>query len=127
MRLNDPVRNLSGGNQQKVLLARLALAKPKILLVDEPTRGIDVGAKAEILRHLEEAAANGMAIIFVSSELEEVLAIAHSVLVLNAGKAAATLDNYEKTLTTADLLSAAFGVQSGPDHSPSGVPVARGF
>jgi ABC-type sugar transport system ATPase subunit len=127
MRLNDPVRNLSGGNQQKVLLARLALAKPKILLVDEPTRGIDVGAKAEILRHLEEAAANGMAIIFVSSELEEVLAIAHRVLVLNAGKAAATLDNYEKTLTTADLLSAAFGVQSGPDHSPSGVPVARGF
>ncbi|MFY1636801.1 sugar ABC transporter ATP-binding protein [Solwaraspora sp. WMMB335] len=77
-----PVNNLSGGNQQKVLLARWLITEPRLLIVDEPTRGIDVGAKAEIQRLVVELAGGGMAVLFISAELEEVLRLSHKIAVL---------------------------------------------
>jgi simple sugar transport system ATP-binding protein len=76
------LRNLSGGNQQKVLLARWLATAPKVLVLDEPTRGIDVGAKAEIQRLVAELASQGMAVVFISAELEEVLRLSHRIAVL---------------------------------------------
>ncbi|MBX2850925.1 MAG: sugar ABC transporter ATP-binding protein [Phycisphaeraceae bacterium] len=78
--------NLSGGNQQKVVLAKWLANEPKVLLLDEPTRGVDIGAKAEIYRIMEELAHEGVAILFVSSDLEEVLGVADRVLVMHEGK-----------------------------------------
>lgn len=80
------VGTLSGGNQQKVLLARLIESKPRILILDEPTRGVDVGAKSEIYRLIDELAVAGMAIIVISSELPEVVGIADRVLVMHGGR-----------------------------------------
>jgi ribose transport system ATP-binding protein len=80
------VQNLSGGNQQKVVLAKWLANEPKVLLMDEPTRGVDIGAKAEIYRIMEELAQSGVALLFVSSDLEEVLGIADRVLVMHEGK-----------------------------------------
>jgi ribose transport system ATP-binding protein len=77
---------LSGGNQQKIVLGKWLAAAPKVLLLDEPTRGVDVGARAEIYARLHELAAAGLAILFVSSELPEVLALADRVLVMHEGK-----------------------------------------
>jgi len=76
------VRNLSGGNQQKVLLARWLITEPRVLILDEPTRGIDVGAKAEIQRLVVELSDGGMAVLFISAELEEVLRLSHKIAVL---------------------------------------------
>jgi monosaccharide-transporting ATPase len=87
------VRNLSGGNQQKVLLARWLITEPRLLIVDEPTRGIDVGAKAEIQRLLVELADGGMAVLFVSAELEEVLRLSHKIEVLRERHLVEELDN----------------------------------
>lgn len=84
-RIAEPVRNLSGGNQQKVLLAKWAGHAPDVFLIDEPTRGIDIGAKAEVLTSLVRLAAEGAAIVVTSSELEEVLAIANRLLVFAHG------------------------------------------
>jgi ribose transport system ATP-binding protein len=83
------VRNLSGGNQQKVVLAKWLLGKARVFLFDEPTRGIDVGAKAEIYGLMLELAANGAAIVMVSSDLPEVLGMAHRILVIRDGAIAA--------------------------------------
>ena len=77
-----PVGQLSGGNQQKVILARWLLMNPDFLILDEPTRGIDVGAHAEIIRVIEELCARGMSLLVISSELEELSGYAHRVLVL---------------------------------------------
>ena len=74
--------NLSGGNQQKVLLARWLATQPRLLILDEPTRGIDVGAKAEILKLVQSLREQGMAILFISSELEEVVRDCQRVIVL---------------------------------------------
>lgn len=79
---NRLVRNLSGGNQQKVLLARWLATAPQLIILDEPTRGIDVGAKADIQRKVAELAGQGLSVVFISSELEEVLRIAQRVLVM---------------------------------------------
>ncbi|MGA5824217.1 sugar ABC transporter ATP-binding protein [Kitasatospora sp. NPDC094028] len=88
-----PVRNLSGGNQQKVLLARWLITDPKLLILDEPTRGIDVGAKAEIQKLVADLAEDGMAVLFISAELEEVLRLSHRVGVLRDRRMVAQLDN----------------------------------
>ncbi|GAA1897856.1 sugar ABC transporter ATP-binding protein [Lapillicoccus jejuensis] len=85
------VSELSGGNQQKVLLARLLCLEPKVLLLDEPTRGIDVGAKAEVQELIAELAAKGMAVVLISSELEEVVEGSDSVVVLRDGAQLGTL------------------------------------
>jgi simple sugar transport system ATP-binding protein len=76
------MRNLSGGNQQKVLLARWLITDPEILILDEPTRGIDIGAKAQIQAQVAELAAQGMAVVFISAELEEVLRLSDRLVVL---------------------------------------------
>jgi inositol transport system ATP-binding protein len=89
------VVNLSGGNQQKVVLARWLALAPKILIVDEPTRGIDIGAKAEVHQHLESMAKAGMAVIAISSELAEVQAIADRILVMRGGRLAGSLARAE--------------------------------
>jgi monosaccharide-transporting ATPase len=77
-----PIRNLSGGNQQKVLLARWLATTPRLLVLDEPTRGIDVGAKAEIQKLVAELARDGMSVVFISSELDEVVRLSQRVMVL---------------------------------------------
>jgi ABC-type sugar transport system ATPase subunit len=86
------VRYLSGGNQQKVLLAKWLARQPRILIVDEPTRGVDVGSKADIYAILRELAAKGMALLVVSSDLPEVLALAHRIVVMSEGRVVGELD-----------------------------------
>ena len=85
-RLGDPVSTLSGGNQQKVVLAKWLSTDPKVLIVDEPTRGIDVGTKAEVHRLMSQLAADGVAVLMVSSELPEVLGMADRILVMHEGR-----------------------------------------
>ena len=89
------VQFLSGGNQQKVVLAKWLSMKPDVLLLDEPTRGIDVGAKQEIYKLMEELAASGMAILFVSSEMEEILGMSDRVLVMHEGSITGELTREE--------------------------------
>jgi ABC-type sugar transport system ATPase subunit len=108
-RLSAVAGSLSGGNQQKLLLARWRHRPPRILLADEPTRGIDVGAKEEILSKLRDLADSGLAILFVSSELEEVIAVSDRILVLSAGRDAGCL-NAEASV--ADILAAAFSLKA---------------
>lgn len=81
-----PVGQLSGGNQQKVVIGKCLMTRPRVLLLDEPTRGIDVGAKAEIYALINKLAAEGMAIIMASSELPEILGLSDRILVMNSGK-----------------------------------------
>ena len=93
--MDQIINNLSGGNQQKVLIARWLLAQPKILILDEPTRGIDVGAKAEIYRLISELASRGVAIIMVSSELPEILGMSDRVMVMHGGRITGILSREE--------------------------------
>ena len=86
------VRYLSGGNQQKVVLGKWLAMEPRVLLMDEPTRGIDVGAKQEIYALMDELAARGVAILFVSSEMEEVLRMSDRAVVMHEGRIAGELD-----------------------------------
>jgi len=88
-----PIKNLSGGNQQKVLLGRWLATKPDVLILDEPTRGIDVGAKAEIQEHVLELASEGMGLVFISSELEEVVRLSERILVLKDREKIAEIEN----------------------------------
>lgn len=97
--------NLSGGNQQKIVLAKWLATNPKILLLDEPTRGIDINAKNEIYKLIVELAAQGMGIIMVSSELPEILAVSDRVLVLSEGEVTANLSAAQ--VTEAEILRAA--------------------
>jgi rhamnose transport system ATP-binding protein len=94
-RLSDPVSFLSGGNQQKVVLAKWLATSPKVLIIDEPTRGIDVGTKAEVHRLMSELAGEGLAVLMISSELPEVLGMADRVIVLFEGRVSAQLDRAE--------------------------------
>jgi galactofuranose transport system ATP-binding protein len=82
-----PIRNLSGGNQQKVLLARWLATNPVLLILDEPTRGIDIGAKQEIEQLIAQLSADGLAVLFISSEVEEVVRNCHRVVVLRERRA----------------------------------------
>lgn len=96
-RPEQPVRALSGGNQQKVVIAKWLERKPKVVILDEPTRGIDVGARAAIYDVISALAAEGVAVIVVSSELEEVLGLSHRVLVLARGQQKGVLDRGDAT------------------------------
>jgi L-arabinose transport system ATP-binding protein len=91
------VRKLSGGNQQKTVLARWLARRPKLLILDEPTRGVDVGAKAEIYRIIDGLAAEGMALLVISSDLPEVLGLADRIVVMRAGQVAGELNRAEAT------------------------------
>jgi ABC-type sugar transport system ATPase subunit len=95
--LEQEVGKLSGGNQQKMVLARWLASRPKVLLLDEPTRGVDVGAKAEIYQLIAELAADGLAVVVVSSELPEVLGLADRIVVLQRGRVTGELDRSEAT------------------------------
>ena len=93
--LRQPIGELSGGNQQKTILARWLLADPQILILDEPTRGIDVGVKAEFYELIGELAAGGRAVLVVSSELPELLALSDRVLVMSEGRLTADIPRAE--------------------------------
>jgi rhamnose transport system ATP-binding protein len=101
------VGKLSGGNQQKVMLAKWLNTRPKLLILDEPTRGIDVGTKAEVHRIIGDLAAEGMAIILISSDLPEVLAMSDRILVMREGHQMAIFDRAESTQER--ILAAAMG------------------
>ena len=105
--LEVPVNHLSGGNQQKVVLGKWLMTHPKVLFLDEPTRGIDVGAKAEIHTLMAKLAQAGVAIVFVSSELPEILGMSDRVIVLHEGKITGEFIN--DNLTQADILRCAAG------------------
>jgi rhamnose transport system ATP-binding protein len=96
-RVSDPVSTLSGGNQQKVVLAKWLARHPTVLIVDEPTRGIDIETKREVHRLLSELAVQGVGVLLISSELPEVLGMADRVLVMHEGRLAATLSREEAT------------------------------
>ncbi|WP_246737937.1 MULTISPECIES: sugar ABC transporter ATP-binding protein [Rhizobium] len=95
--LFERIENLSGGNQQKVLIGRWLLTNPRILILDEPTRGIDVGAKAEIHRIVTEFAKAGVAVLMISSEMPEVLGMSDRIMVMHEGKVTGFLDRSEAT------------------------------
>jgi ABC-type sugar transport system ATPase subunit len=105
--IEAPAAALSGGNQQKVLFARAVAGRLVLLIADEPTRGVDVGAKREIYEHLVALAASGVAVLLISSEIEELLGLAHRVLVMRAGRIVAELEG--ESMTEAAVLGAAFG------------------
>ena len=90
--IEQVVQTLSGGNQQKVVVGRWLAAEPAILLMDEPTRGVDVGAREELYLLLERLAAEGLAVLFASSDMEELLRLADRVVVLHDGQVTGTLD-----------------------------------
>jgi len=105
--LRAAVETLSGGNQQKVLLGRWLLAKPKLLLLDEPTRGVDVGAKAEIHAHLRRLADEGIGVLMTSSELPELFSVCDRILALSGGRLTGKFD--PQKATEAELLRAMMG------------------
>ena len=90
--LHERIGNLSGGNQQKVLLGRWLLSGPKILILDEPTRGVDVGAKAEIHQLIARLVAQGMAVLMISSEMPEILGMSHRIMVMHEGRVTGILE-----------------------------------
>jgi inositol transport system ATP-binding protein len=95
--LGECIGNLSGGNQQKVLLGRWLLLEPKILILDEPTRGVDVGAKAEIHQLITRLVAAGTAVLMISSEMPEILAMSHRVMVMHEGRVTGILERAAAT------------------------------
>ena len=101
------VQNLSGGNQQKVVLAKWLALKPRVLLLDEPTRGVDSGAKREIYELIEQLAEAGVAILFVSSELGEIIGMSDRVLVMHQGAIRGQLTRQQ--LTEEAIMHAATG------------------
>lgn len=105
--IDRPVDTLSGGNQQKVVIAKWLAAQPRVLILDEPTRGVDVGAKADIHEIIGELAASGTAILLISSELPEVLAVSDRIFVLHEGKVSAELSRADANETT--VMQAATG------------------
>ena len=102
-----PVAHLSGGNQQKVALARWLAAEPAVLILDEPTQGVDVAAKAEIHRLMCELAGRGLAVVMISSELPEVLGMSDRIAVMHQGRIVRTFDRADATQEA--VLAAALG------------------
>jgi ABC-type sugar transport system ATPase subunit len=109
--LAQEVSNLSGGNQQKVVLARWLAIEPKVLIVDEPTRGIDVGAKAEIHAILSRLAASGVGILLISSEMNEILALSDRILVMRDGRIAGEFG--AENATQEAIAACALGLEHG--------------
>jgi rhamnose transport system ATP-binding protein len=108
-RLTDPVSMLSGGNQQKVVLAKWLGRKPAVLIVDEPTRGIDVATKAEVHHLLADLAKSGVGVLMISSELPEVLGVSDRILVMREGSLAAEFSRDDASEEA--IMSAAMGQQ----------------
>ena len=116
--LQETTYNLSGGNQQKVMLAKWLAIGPKVLIVDEPTRGIDVGAKAEVHALLRELARSGVAVLMISSELPEILGASDRILVMYEGRITGTLTAAEATEEKIMFLAA--GRETSPDTEERG-------
>jgi len=110
--LTQTIGTLSGGNQQKAILARWLERKPDVIVLDEPTRGVDVGAKAEIHRLIDQLAGNGRAVLLISSDLPEVLGMSDRILVMHEGSITAEL--HGASMTQENVLLAASGLQSAP-------------
>ena len=108
------VNKLSGGNQQKVVVSKWLASKPKLLIMDEPTRGVDVGAKAEIHRLLSELAQQGMAILMISSELPEILGMSDRILVMREGKIVAEFSRAEATQE--NIAASMMSAQTAPEN-----------
>ncbi|MFC4224068.1 sugar ABC transporter ATP-binding protein [Lysinibacter cavernae] len=123
--LSTPVGTLSGGNQQKVVIAKWLSTHPRLLIIDEPTRGIDVGTKSEVHRLLTNLAGEGMGILMISSELPEVLGMADRVLVMREGTLTAELDR--EVATAESVMLAATQSNLTPTASPSSAPVQEGI
>jgi ribose transport system ATP-binding protein len=123
--VSAPVGNLSGGSQQKVVLARSLLTQPRLLLLDEPTRGVDIETKAEIYALLAELARRGLGVLLASSELPELIGICDRVVVLRCGRSVAEIGI--ESGAQADVLAAAMGAGDGTgeyesDTQPAGSP-----
>ena len=99
------IGSLSGGNQQKVVIGKMLVTDPSVILLDEPSRGIDIGAKAEVFRLLSERARAGLAVVYTTSEVSECLSIAHRIIVMHRGKISAEFSHD----TTKDAIMAASG------------------
>ncbi|MFI6984877.1 sugar ABC transporter ATP-binding protein [Embleya sp. NPDC050154] len=117
--IDHEVRKLSGGNQQKVVLARWLARRPKLLILDEPTRGIDVGAKAEIYRLIDELAKSGVAILVISSELPEVLGLADRIVVMQNGRVTGELDRAAASEESILALAMAYDLAKSTPGNPS--------
>jgi ribose transport system ATP-binding protein len=113
--IDVPAATLSGGNQQKCVLAKWLALEPKVLIVDEPTRGIDVGAKAEIYALLRELAAGGMAIVMISSDMEEILRVSDRVAVMHEGRLAGILAGSERSESNIMTLAVGRALLSSAD------------
>jgi rhamnose transport system ATP-binding protein len=109
--VESPVSSLSGGNQQKVALARWLATTPKLLILDEPTQGVDVGAKAEIHRIIRRLAASGLAVLMISSDLPEILGMSDRIAVMRGGTSIAMFDG--SRATAHDVMAAALGQPNG--------------
>jgi rhamnose transport system ATP-binding protein len=114
--VDQPVGALSGGNQQKVVLAKWLASKPRVLILDEPTRGIDIGAKVEVHRLIADLAAAGLAVVLISSDLPEVLAMSDRILVLHEGRIAAEVPRAEATEERV-MFAATGSVPQGSDEA----------
>ncbi|WP_329242069.1 sugar ABC transporter ATP-binding protein [Streptomyces canus] len=112
--VEQPIGSLSGGNQQRAIFGRAFAAEPRLLLLDEPTRGVDVGAKAEIYKLIDLAAEQGMGIVVASSELEELLWICHRIAVMNHGRVVTVIDRADATKER--IMTAAAGTSSLDEH-----------
>ena len=110
-----PVSSLSGGNQQKVVIGKALLTSPKVLLMDEPSRGIDIGAKSDVFRTMRRLAAQGMGIVFVTSDLDEVMALSDRIAVMSQGRLTALFDRADAT--EANIVAA-----SAAGHRPTAAP-----
>jgi ABC-type sugar transport system ATPase subunit len=121
--IDAPVGTLSGGNQQKVALARWLATRPRLLILDEPTQGVDIGAKAEIHRLIRSLAAEGLAILLISSELTELLGLAHRIAVMRGGRVAGELSHADATEER--LMSLALGHTPLPVAAPTGDEARR--
>jgi len=120
MGVDQPVQALSGGNQQKVVIAKWLATKPRVLILDEPTRGVDIGAKVEVHRIVSDLAASGLGIILISSDLPEVLAMSDRILVLHEGRVIAEIAR--KDATEERVMFAATGQLGSSDTPPSTAP-----
>ncbi len=117
------VGNLSGGNQQKLLLAKVMLSEPRILIVDEPTRGIDIGTKQQIYVFLRQLAAQGHAIIMITSEMPELIGLADRVMVMRLGQIAGTLD--EQAITEDSIVRLSMGLEATSSNTAADSPLAQ--
>jgi erythritol transport system ATP-binding protein len=121
-----PITSLSGGNQQKVVLGKMLMTDPTVLLLDEPTRGIDVGAKGEIFTLLFREARKGLAVLYVTSEVGEALSASHRVVVMSKGR---VVREFDPRTCTRDEVMAASGesvAHPSPDPSQTTTPPSNG-